>query len=85
MRAHYDFSKMKGRKNPYIKHLKQPVTMRLDRNTVSYFKSMSEETGIPYQSLINLYLRDCAVHHRKLHMTLMINFLSRSSRLSYGK
>jgi uncharacterized protein (DUF4415 family) len=68
MRAHYDFTKMKGRKNPYIKHLKQPVTMRLDRNTVSYFKSMSEETGIPYQSLINLYLRDCAVHHRKLHM-----------------
>jgi len=43
--------------------------MRLDRNTVSYFKAMSEETGIPYQSLINLYLRDCAVHHRKLHMT----------------
>ncbi len=69
MRAHYDFSKMKGRKNPYIKHLKQPVTMRLDCNTVSYFKAMSEETGIPYQSLINLYLRDCAVHHRKLHMT----------------
>ena len=69
MRAHYDFSKMKRRKNPYIKHLKQPVTMRLDRNTVSYFKAMSEETGIPYQSLINLYLRDCAVHHRKLHMT----------------
>ena len=68
MRAHYDFSKMKGRKNPYIKHLKQPVTMRLDRNAVSYFKSMSEETGIPYQSLINLYLRDCAVHQRKLHM-----------------
>ena len=69
MRAHYDFPKMKGRKNPYIKHLKQPVTMRLDRNTVSYFKAMSEETGIPYQSLINLYLRDCAVHQRKLHMT----------------
>ena len=69
MRAHYDFSKMKGRKNPYIKHLKQPVTMRLDHNTVAYFKAMSDETGIPYQSLINLYLRDCAVHHRKLHMT----------------
>lgn len=42
--------------------------MRLDRDTVSYFKSMSEETGIPYQSLINLYLRDCAVNQRKLHM-----------------
>jgi len=68
MRAHYDFSKMKGRKNPYIKHLKQPVTMRLDHNTVAYFKAMSDETGIPYQSLINRDLRDCAVHHRKLHM-----------------
>ena len=68
MRDHYDFSKMKGRKNPYVKYLKQPVTMRLDRDTVSYFKSMSEETGIPYQSLINLYLRDCAVNQRKLNM-----------------
>ena len=68
MRDHYDFSTMKGRKNPYIKYVKQPVTMRLDRDTVTYFRSVAEETGIPYQSLINLYLRDCAVHHRKLHM-----------------
>ena len=68
MRDHYDFSKMKGHKNPYTKYLKQPVTMRLDSETVAYFKSMAEETGIPYQSLINLYLRDCAVHHRKLQM-----------------
>lgn len=68
MRDHYDFSKMKGRKNPYTKYLKQPVTMRLDRDTVAYFKSMAEETGIPYQSLINLYLRDCALNHRKLKM-----------------
>lgn len=60
---------MKGRKNPYTKYLKQPVTMRLDRDTVSYFKSMSDETGIPYQSLINLYLRDCAFNQRKLLMT----------------
>jgi uncharacterized protein (DUF4415 family) len=59
---------MKGRKNPYAKHLKQPVTMRLDRDTVAYFKSMAEETGIPYQTLINLYLRDCAVNDRKLKM-----------------
>ncbi len=43
-------------------------TMRLDRDTVAYFKSIAEAAGIPYQSLINLYLRDCAVHHRKLHM-----------------
>jgi hypothetical protein len=69
MRKHYDFSKMKGRKNPYIKLLKQPVIMQLDRDTVSYFKGMSEETGIPYQSLINLYLRDCAINQRKLSMS----------------
>ena len=69
MRKHYDFSKMKGRKNPYIKLLKQPVTMRLDRETVTYFKEMSEDIGIPYQSLINLYLRDCAINQRKLNMS----------------
>ncbi|MCP4339522.1 MAG: BrnA antitoxin family protein [Desulfobulbaceae bacterium] len=68
MKAHYDFSKMKGKKNPYIKYLKQPVTMRLDRDSVDYFKSLANDTGIPYQTLINLYLRDCALHHRKLHM-----------------
>ncbi len=68
MKEHYDFSKMKGRKNPYARHLKQPVTMRLDRDTVAYFKSMAEESGIPYQTLINLYLRDCAVNDRKLKM-----------------
>lgn len=66
MRAHYDFSKMKGRRNPYVKLLKQAVTIRLDRDTVEYFKTLAETTGLPYQSLINLYLRDCAVHRRKL-------------------
>lgn len=68
MREHYDFSKMKGKKNPYAKRLKQPVTMRLDKDTVSYFKSMAEESGIPYQTLINLYLRDCAASKKKLAM-----------------
>ena len=68
MRDHYDFSNMRGRRNPYVKHLKQPVTMRLDRDTIGYFKSIAEEMGIPYQNLINLYLRDCAIHHRKLQM-----------------
>jgi len=68
MREHYDFSKMKGKKNPYTKYLKQPVTMRLDKDSVEYFKNLSEETGIPYQTLINLYLRDCASHKRKLDM-----------------
>ena len=68
MREHYDFSKMKGKKNPYIKHLKQPVTMRLDKDSIEYFKTLSDESGIPYQTLINLYLRDCALHKRKLNM-----------------
>jgi len=68
MREHYDFSKMKGKKNPYIKYLKQPVTMRLDKDSVDYFKSLAETSGIPYQTLINLYLRDCALAERKLDL-----------------
>lgn len=68
MREKYDLSKMKGKRNPYAKRLKQPVTMRLDQDTVSYFKAMADETGVPYQTLINLYLRDCAVNERKLTM-----------------
>ena len=68
MREHYDFSKMKGKKNPYIKYLKQPVTMRLDIDSVDYFKSLAEQSGIPYQTLINLYLRDCAIAERKLDL-----------------
>ena len=66
MRSHYDFSKMKSRRNPYVKLLKQSVTIRLDRNTVEYFKDLATETGLPYQSLINLYLRDCALHRRRI-------------------
>ncbi|HET6373616.1 MAG TPA: BrnA antitoxin family protein [Candidatus Polarisedimenticolia bacterium] len=66
MRAHYDFSKLKARKNPYIKLLKQSVTIRLDRDTIEYFKALAVKTGLPYQSLINLYLRDCALHEREL-------------------
>jgi uncharacterized protein (DUF4415 family) len=68
MRAHYDFSKMTARKNPYVKLLKQPVTLRLDRDTVTYFKTLAVKTGVPYQQLINLFLRDCAVNHRELAM-----------------
>jgi uncharacterized protein (DUF4415 family) len=59
---------MKARKNPYLKLLKQPVTLRLDRDTVAYFKDLAAKTGLPYQQLINLYLRDCAVSHRELAM-----------------
>lgn len=68
MRKHYDFGKMRGEKNPYTRHLKQPVTMRLDKATIAYFKSLADELGIPYQSLINLYLRDCAQNRKKLEL-----------------
>lgn len=57
-----------ARKNPYAAQLKKPVTIRLDEESIDYFKSMSEETGIPYQSLINLYLRECASSGKKLSL-----------------
>ena len=67
MRKEYDFTK--ARKNRYASMLKKPITIRLDEDSVSYFKSVSEEVGIPYQSLINLYLRDCAASHKKLNLS----------------
>ena len=66
MREEYDFSKSKP--NPYAKKLKKQITIRVDEDALEYFKEMSESMGIPYQSLINLYLRDCAEAHRKLNL-----------------
>ena len=66
MRKEYDFSQ--SRKNPYASQLKKQITIRLDEDAISYFKAISEEVGIPYQSLINLYLRDCAASSRKLNL-----------------
>lgn len=68
MKAEYDFSNMKSRKNPYASKLKKSVTMRLSEDVVAYFKGMADESGVPYQSLINLYLRDCMTHHRKVQI-----------------
>ena len=68
MRDHYDFSTMKGEKNPYVKQLKQPITIRLDKTTIAYFKSLAAELDMPYQNLINLYLRDCALNQKKLKL-----------------
>ena len=68
MRKEYDFAKMKGRKNPYTKHLKKQITIRVGVDVLEYFKDLSEDTGIPYQNLINLYLRDCAISKRKLSL-----------------
>jgi uncharacterized protein (DUF4415 family) len=58
MRKNYDFSK--ARKNPHAKRLKKQISIRLDASTVHYFQGLADETGIPYQTLINLYLRECA-------------------------
>ena len=66
MKKEYDFSKMKGRKNPYAKVLKKQVTLRLGVDVIEYFKEMAGETGIPYQNLVNLYLRQCVQSHKKL-------------------
>lgn len=66
MKAEYDLSKLKSRKNPYASKLKMPVTIRLSEDVVAYFKGMADEAGLPYQSLINLYLRDCLAHSRKV-------------------
>lgn len=67
MKKHYDFSK--ATKNPYAKRLKKSVTIRLDESTVSYFKALAAETELPYQSLINLYLRDCVATRRRPSLT----------------
>ena len=65
MRKEYDFAKMKGRRNPYAKELKKQITIRIGVDVLEYFKDLAEETGIPYQNLINLYLRDCVVSKRR--------------------
>lgn len=69
MKAEYDLSKMKSHKNPYAPKLKKSVTIRLGEDVITYFKAMAEETRVPYQSLINLYLRDCVAHHRKVDIS----------------
>lgn len=66
MRPEYDFSK--AVKNPYASQLKKQITIRLDEDSINYFKTISTDVGIPYQSLINLYLRDCAASNRKLNL-----------------
>ncbi len=66
MRTKYDFSKAK--KNPYASRLKKQITIRLDDTTIAYFKDLAQETGVRYQTLINLYLRDCAAKQKKLSL-----------------
>ena len=76
MKKEYDFSKMKVRKNPYVSSHKKPVTMRLGEDVIEYFKSMSSDTGVPYQSLINLYLQDCVEHQREIDINWQVKSYS---------
>ncbi len=66
MKKEYDLTKLKSRKNPFAKQLKKQVTLRMGVDVIEYFKEMSEETGIPYQNLINLYLRECVNNKKKI-------------------
>ena len=67
MREEYDFSK--GQKNPYIKKQKKQITINIDSDTVDYFKEQADNTGIPYQTLINLYLSECALNEKRLELS----------------
>lgn len=66
MKKEYDLTTMNKQKNPFAKQLKKQVTLRMGLDVIDYFKNMSDETGIPYQNLINLYLRECVASQRKL-------------------
>ena len=69
LRKEYDIAKLHPRKNPYAKKLKQQITINLNIDTIAFFKSLSDQVGIPYQTLINLYLTDCAENKRKLSIS----------------
>ena len=67
MKEEYDFSK--AQKNPYANKLKKQITINIDTDTIDYFKNQSDSSGIPYQTLINLYLSDCAAQKKQLQLT----------------
>jgi predicted DNA binding CopG/RHH family protein len=69
MRDNYDVMNLNPRKNPYAKELKKQITIKIDLMIIEYFKQQALETGIPYQTLINMYLADCVINKRKLEMT----------------
>ena len=69
MREEYNINELNPRKNPYAARLKKQITINIDGTTIDYFKSMADNKGIPYQTLINLYLRDCAVNQGQLQMS----------------
>ena len=69
MRKEYDIKNLNPQQNPYSNRVKQQVTINLNKNTVEYFKAESKRTGMPYQTLINLYLDDCVTNKRQINLT----------------
>lgn len=69
MREEYDIMNLNPRKNPYVEHTKKQITINIDSDTINYFKNQSKNAGIPYQTLINLYLKDCAINKKKLELS----------------
>ncbi len=69
MKKEYDFSTMNAKPNPYAKMLKKQITIRINQTAIEYFKKMSKNTGIPYQTLIDSYLSDCARNERKMKVS----------------
>ncbi len=69
MREEYDIASLNPRKNPYAKKLKKQITINIDNSTIEYFKDKAEDSGIPYQTLINLYLSDCVANKRELQLS----------------
>ena len=83
MRSEYDFSQ--SRKNPYVKQLKRQITIRIDAAAVDYFKQMAAELGMPYQNLINLFLRDCAIQKRRPVLQWPVDAPTSGSRRSHQR
>lgn len=69
MKNEYDIRNLNPRKNPYTKKLKKQITINIDIDTINYFKGQADSSGIPYQTLINLYLSDCVANKREIEMT----------------
>jgi predicted DNA binding CopG/RHH family protein len=69
MKKEYDFSKMKGKPNPYAPMLKKQITIRINPNTIEYFKRLAKSTGVPYQTLIDSYLTDCAMSQKTMKVS----------------
>ncbi len=69
MKKEYDFSKMTAKPNPYAAMLKKQITIRINPNTIEYFKKMAKITGVPYQTLIDSYLTDCAINEKKMKVS----------------